>query len=76
MADLKDLINAIDINDLSFQLLTQGNTNLAVRGRKDKYLEATFQSDECNIYKEAIIIWVDKKKLNDALAKVKQQPAG
>lgn len=71
MADLKDLINAIDINDLSFQLLTHGNTTLSIRGKKDKYLEATFQSDEANMYKEAIIIWVDKGKLKDALAKVK-----
>lgn len=70
-ADLKDLINEIDINDISFQLLTHGNTNLSIRGRKDKYLEATFHSDEVNMHKEAIIIWVDKKKLSDALERVK-----
>lgn len=71
MADLKDLINAIDINEMSFQLLTRGNTNLAIRGRKEKYLEATFQSDEVNMYKEAVIIWVDKKVLKEALDKVR-----
>jgi len=69
--DLKDLINEIDISDISFQLLTRGNTNLSIRGRKDKYLEATFQSDEVNMHKEAIIIWVDKKKLSEALERVK-----
>lgn len=73
MADLKDLINAIAINDLSFQLLTHGNTTLTIRGKKDKYLEAKFQSDEVNMHKEAIIIWVDKKKLNDALTLVKSK---
>jgi hypothetical protein len=71
MADLKDLINAIDINDMAFQTLTRSNTALSIRGKKDKYLEATFQSSEANIQKEAIIIWVDKKKLNDAIDKIK-----
>lgn len=70
---LKDLINEIDINDISYQLLTHGNTTLSVRGRKDKYLEATFQSDEVNMHKEAIIIWVDKKKLAEALQRVKTE---
>lgn len=75
MADLKDLIAAIDINDLKFQLLTQGHADLTVRGKKDgKYLEVKFQTDAEHIAeKEAIIIWVDKPKLQSAIDAVRSR---
>lgn len=75
MADLKDLINEIDINDMNFQLLMQGNTELKVKGRKDKYLEVKFETNAeyINQDKEAVIIWVDRQKLNAALNKVQSK---
>lgn len=73
MADLKDVINEIAIDDIRYQLLTKGTHTLAVRGRKEKYLQVTFESNAeyLNQNKEAIIIWVDKDKLYEALDRVR-----
>lgn len=68
MASIKDLINEISLEDMNMQFLTHGNTDLAIKGRGgDKYLETKFQSSPENMLKEAIIIWVDKGKLQQAI---------
>lgn len=69
MATIKELVNEIDTNDMTVQFMTHGNCDLAIRG-KGKYLEAKFQSAPDNIYKEAIVIWVDKTKLKEAAARL------
>lgn len=66
MATIKDLINHIDLGDMEVQFMTRGECDLAIKGKKDKYLEAKFCAPAQNITKEAIIIWVDKQKLNSA----------
>ena len=71
VATIKDLINVIDLGDMQFQLMTHGNCNMSVKGKgKDQYLESKFQSPAENMHKEAIIIWVDKKKLKGAINQV------
>ena len=69
MPDIKDVINEINIDDISYQLLMKGNTELVVKGKKgDKYLQVKFESDPeyINQNKEAIIVWVDNDKLQAA----------
>lgn len=68
MATLKQLVNEIDDNDMQVQFMKHGNCDLAIRCKKaHQYLEAKFHSSPENMYKEAIIIWVDREKLQSAV---------
>lgn len=71
MATLKDLINAIDLGDMQMQFMTHGHCDLSIKGKgSDQYLESKFRSPAENMHKEAIVIWVDRSKLKEAIASI------
>lgn len=74
MTTIKDLINGIDNDDMAVQFMTHGDCDLSIRG-KGTYLEAKFKSSPENIYKEAIVIWVDKTKLKEAARRINLIPS-
>lgn len=67
-----DVIKNIDLDKLTYQILSQGTVDLSIKGRKEKHLEVKFLSDESNMLKEAIILWVYKDQFNDAIDKAKK----
>lgn len=70
-ATIQDLVNAFDIKDLKYQVLLHGNVDMKIKGRKDKYLSVTFETDAAHINgKQAIILWVDEDKFSDTLNQV------
>lgn len=70
-ATIQDLINAFDVEDLKYQVLLHGNVDMKIKGRKDKYLSVTFETDAEHIRgKQAIIIWVDEDKFDGTLKRV------
>lgn len=71
---IQQLINALDPGKVEVQILGNQPRSLTMRGAKrghnPTHLEVKFNSAPENMHKEAIIVWVDRKDLDDAINKL------
>ena len=71
---IRDLVNAIELDDIQLQILSNGAHQRTLKG-KGAYSEIKFDSAPDSMKKEALILWVDRKKLDAAIDAVKSQKA-
>ena len=76
MASIKALVDKLDVDDIGVQLLKSCMTNITAKKTCSKVTfetDALTPSDVFNDSKQALILWVDTDKFNEALAACKKE---
>ncbi len=68
---IQNLVDKLDPHKVKFQVLTTGACELSLRGgrqgKNPTHLEIKFHSAPENMHKEALIIWVERDDLKQAI---------